>query len=347
MLRSLFNLSHHSPSAALLVHLPPGPSRDGTPAPPPDFLQDWPVASINYRWGPAPEGSFKKWPTPVHDTAFAFAWLTSNLAPEKGRRDMYVYGSHLGAGLATSLALTEAHTHAPFGVRGVVAYNGVYNWTMFLPDHRINGPKNSLTPPPAPAEGSHLYHFDEQMPGLFDTPANLFDPFASPSLLFHNPGLLVPRSFGMSMADAAMIDALANKETDFAIPLKQPRKSHMVFPPRKSTLKIPETLLLHDSPAAQPHKKDARRTRKRAAAVAAAARGNTLEAHARELAELMRRSIEKVEVKERSKWDDEMDGWEDEVLRRVQTVDVGGETGSQEMGERAQEIAQEWLRDRT
>lgn len=292
------------------------------------------------------------WPNPVHDTAFAFSWLADNLAPEgNGRRDMYVYGSHLGASLATSLALTESHTHARFGVRGVVAYNGIYNWTMFLPDHRINRPRTkalSAIPPPSPVEGSHLDRLQGQMPRLFGKPANLFDPFASPSLFFHSPGLAVPNSFTMSMINSTMIDALATRKTLEVTPT--PRKSHSVFPPRKSTLKIPETLLLHDSPVPVPAKASttstkASKTRRRAAA---APRGNTFEAQAQELVQLMRRSIEKIELKERSKWDDDVnpEAAEEEGLRRVQAVDVGDEVGSLELGEAGQETALAWLRDR-
>lgn len=346
-IRSLFNISHHSPSTALVVHLPPCPSlHDPAPAPLPDFLQDWPVASINYRWGSSPTEDYTwnlNWPAPVHDTAYAYAWLAKNLATETGRRDMFVYGSHLGASLAASLALTESHTHARFGVRGVVAYNGVYNWTMFLPDHRINQSKSVKATPPKRIEGSHLSNLEDQMPALFGTPTNLFDPFASPALLFHHPGLIIPRSFTMSISDAAMIDALASKNPDSIIPVKKPRKSHMVFPPRTSTLKIPETLLLYDSPAPQPQEDTEKRTRRR---TAAAPRGNTLEAQAEELAELMRRSIEKGELKDRSKWDDDMDSWADEGLRRVQVTEVGEERGDLELGEPGQEIALDWMRDR-
>ncbi|KND88576.1 hypothetical protein TOPH_06757, partial [Tolypocladium ophioglossoides CBS 100239] len=353
-LDSLFNAPESSPESALLIHLPPFPSGTGVETGLPGFLQHLPAASINYRWSATSPAMGQNgtsvplcWPTPTHDTAFAFAWLVENLAPPKnGRRDIYVYGSHLGASLATSLALTEAHSHARFGVRGVIAYNGIYNWTMFLPDHRVNKPptrsKRAVTPP-QPAEGSHLHRLQDEMPGLFDDPSNLFDPFASPSLFFHGPGLLVPRSFSMSMEDAANIDRLTKRDDAPVVPLKTPRKSHLIFPPRKSALKIPETLLLYDSQPPPPppsRRTKIRRTRR------AKTTGNTFEAQAEEFAELMRRSVDVVELKERSKWDEDMEDKEDEARRRVQLVDVGPETKSVELSDGGQEAALTWLQHR-
>ncbi|KAM4063164.1 hypothetical protein HRG_010272 [Hirsutella rhossiliensis] len=342
----LFNSPQDSPKSALLVHLPAFPSADGSVSRVPKFLEDLPVASINYRWqaaasrDPAP----LCWPMPVHDTAFAFAWLVDNLAPPgNSRRDIYVYGSHLGASLATSLSLTEAHAHARFGVRGLVAYNGIYNWTMFLPDHRINKRAPSMMPAPELDEASHLRKLQGAMAGLFDKPSNLFDPFASPSLFFHSPGMLQPRSFSMSTEDAAMIDALTGDQDAPSAPPKAPRKSHLIFPPRKSTLKIPQTLLLHDASRQPPRSSKAPKNGQ--ARRKAKAAGHSLAAQAEELAELMRRSVSVIEMKERCKWDEEVVE-DDQVQRRVQVVEVGPETGSIELNDGGQQTALEWLQDR-
>src|SRR6478735_1991499 len=135
------------PNSPLFIYLPSAPSTNSQPAPIPRFLQGKPVASINYRWNSFDQEEANSssvddvWPTPVHDTFFAYQWLVENLSPEGlKRRDIYVYGSHLGASLATSLALTESQPHKPFAVRGLVSYNGIYNWTMFFPDHPVNHP---------------------------------------------------------------------------------------------------------------------------------------------------------------------------------------------------------------
>ncbi|TWU75018.1 hypothetical protein ED733_006170 [Metarhizium rileyi] len=322
----------------------------------PERVDNRPVASINYRWGPFSEatieserGSPLHWPNSVHETSFAYAWIAENLLPPKNsRRDIYVYGSYLGASLAVSLALTEAHTHARFGVRGVMAYNGIYNWTMFLPDHRINrAPKRIKTAstPPGPVEGSHLHQLQEQMPALFDVPSSLFDPFASPSLFFHSPGLIVPQSFFMTVEHSALIDNMTSDEEIPSKPIKAPRKSHLVFPPRQSTLRIPDTLLLFDS-ALPPVSKSSTsskspRPRKRAKPI-----GHTFQAQATELAELMRRSVDIVELKERGKWDEDVHSRVDEALKRVQVLDIGQEREGIELSDTGCQAITAWLESR-
>ncbi|KFA74864.1 hypothetical protein S40288_06462 [Stachybotrys chartarum IBT 40288] len=343
----LYNISKHSPSSALIVHLPAFPAvRPKTPLPLPSFLQQWPVASINYRWSNQPEprqADFSPslaWPTPVHDVGFAFSWLKENLTPDDGRRSVYAYGSHLGASLAVSLALTEAHSHARFGVKGVLAYNGVYNWTMFLPDHRINKSARMTKTAARPRTDSQMQMLTEQIPTLFHVPSRMFDPFASPSLLFHSPGLEVPKTFGLSATESRMIDALANRTFDAQVIVKPPRKAHMVFPPRQSTLKIPDACLLYTTPPPILTAKGEPTKRR------VSSRGNTLEAQAQELAELMRRSIDKVELKERSKWDDDLDTWARQQQRRVQTMAVGEERSILELGDVGKAVAMAWLGER-
>ena len=323
----------------------------------PGFLQGFPVASINYRWDSMPDSDsateveqpFRpaSWPSPVHDAAHAYSWLSDNLSPtQTGRRPVYVYGSYLGASIASSLALTQSHSHSKFGVRGFMTYNGIFNWTMFLPDHRVNRPTTragKLIPAPQPEDGSHMQYLQECLPMLFGKPEHLFDAFASPSLLFHSPGLLVPRSFSMTLEESLAIDALSGQDEDeIGIQLKQPRKSHLVFPPRKSTLKIPEALLLHDS-TPRPARRRAKTTKAKSGPKPT---GNNFGSQALELADLMRRSIEMVEIKERSKWDEDMDGWENEADRRVQTRDIGNNSSSYDMNEAGQQAVLEWLHDR-
>ncbi|KAK7426596.1 hypothetical protein QQZ08_006926 [Neonectria magnoliae] len=317
------------------------------PAPLPEFLQEKPVASINYRWASpvsAAQGgrgsNVAQWPMPIHDTLFAYSWLVKNFEQEAPRRrDIYVYGSHLGGSLATSLSLTETFPHMRFAVRGVISYNGVYNWTMFLPDHPINQPpKRVKNPRPRPTllEGTHLHHLQEMLPQFFKSPADLFDPFVSPALFFHNPGLLAPSSYSISGEEAAAIEALVNPDSMLEQP-KVPRKSHLIYPSRASTGKIPESLFLYDSPTVAPSGNGGKRKM-------AASRGNTMERQALELVELMRRSLEKVELKERSKWDDDISG--DEPNRRVQVMEVGDERESLELNEGSEEVIKNWLVDR-
>ncbi|TQV94889.1 hypothetical protein IF1G_05876 [Cordyceps javanica] len=352
----LHNFSNLGPDEPIIVNFPSLPANTvASPIKLPTFLHGLPVATIHYRWdGLSPERfsvlpnndklAYAPWPTPVHDAAFAFSWLSAAFSPVKcARRSVYVYGSFLGASLASSLALTESHPHARFSVRGFMAYNGIYNWTMFLPDHRVNRSTTrggrTITRQ-QPQEGSHLHFLQEHMPSLFGRPSNLFDAFASPSLLFHSPGLLVPRSFTMTIADAAAMDSMIAKDTSVTIKPKTPRKSRLVFPPRKSTLKLPEALLMHESSPTlltalgKPPKRKLKGS------------GNSFQAQAAELAELMRHSINVVELGERKKWDDDMHEIIDKASSRVKTLDVGEGVADYELGATGETPALAWLQCR-
>lgn len=393
----MYDLWKHSDSTPLLIHLPSfAVPADDLPHRP-TFLRRYPTAVINYRWtGPpslteSPTTSTTTqvghldtplhWPTPLHDVAFAYKWLTENLSPPRlGRRDVYVQGSYLGATLAASLALTESHSHAPMGVRGFIAHNGIYNWTMFFPEHKINkaAPATKSRRSKTTVEGgeagdgaSALRFLERHMPVWFKSPADLFDPFASPCLFFQTPGMLVPPSFAQTDAVLAMADKLAamgieGSPADLMMMAsssrggKAPRRSALVFPPRKSTLKIPAGLLLHDtagvgagSGAATKTAKTKTKTKtttKTTAKRRRKVRGNHFEAQATELAGLMRRSLEKLEIPLRMKWDEDLvDG--DEVVRsRVRVEDVGEPTSGQGqqvvVNERGEELIRRWLVER-
>jgi hypothetical protein len=191
---------------------------------------------------------------------------------------------------------------------------------------------------------------------MFASPSHLFDPFASPSLFFHNPGLLVPGDFNTSALPNSMtsaIDALAKSsstsedEEDGALAgLKAPRKSYLGFPPRHSTLKIPEALLMYEQSA--PESKTIRRAyrgRLRTPAYKKKPGVNNFENQAAELAGLMRRSIDKIELRDRKKWDVEYDD-DGEALRRVEVRDVGSDEVDGELDQHGQEVAAAWLEER-
>ena len=319
----------------------------------PEFLQDRPVASINYRWrrpdGLAAEnGTGTCWPTPVHDTSIAYNWLVENLMPPGDTpRDIFIYGSHLGASLAVSLALTAAHADAQFAVRGVAAYNGIYNWTMFLKEHHVNAPPQSkrfrkaaldLWPPP---EGTHLHSLHDALPRLFGRPASLFDPFASPSLFFHNPGLLVPPSFYMTASEASMIDVMTGVDAALAHAVKPPRPAYLVFPSRLSDLKIPQILLLHDKGGPLSSGKSWRSQLR-----AWQSMGNSFMVQARELEHLASRSLDKVEMKDRGLRNESADALACETARRVTCLEVDQEQKSLALSQDGQAAVLEWLQDR-
>ncbi|KAG5943852.1 hypothetical protein E4U59_007865 [Claviceps monticola] len=369
----LFNVRRAaSVTEPMIVHLPAFPGESTTPRLP-SFLQNRPVASINYRWSPYSKPSAGSgplhWPTPLHDTTFAWSWLLEHLSPsgKNDRRDVYVYGSYLGATLATSLALTESYPNLKLGIRGLITYNGVYNWTMFLPDHKINtlGNETAKSPPPKPNEASYIYKIYQNMPALFESAPNLFDPFASPSMFFHSPALLVPRSFTMTSKEAAEIDYMDFMD-DMNVrygmerkPLRIPRLLHLGYPPRHSTLKLPETLIVYDSAS-------------RAAGATAAGKSNTssnsFQSQATEFAEMMReRGAKDTSASDKSTIlahslqtkaartaespqrtgakDNPTDSVTGSASRSVRLVDAGCETQSIEPGDTACKVISAWMKN--
>ncbi|KAF3761858.1 hypothetical protein M406DRAFT_240272, partial [Cryphonectria parasitica EP155] len=333
------------------------------------------------------------WPTPIHDILAAYDHLVrvllapppandssssssnnNNNARHLRHRDVYVYGSYLGAGLGAALALTESHTLEPVAVRGLVAVNGVYNWTTFLPAHPLNDHRALVADElgcGSEGLGSHNDEDDDVcnvglmkglMPFLFRRPVDLFDPFASPVLFFHTPGMMVPPGFSErwkdpppptpfnlesdAESDYAGYDALLHSDNSHLIEqatAPAPRKGYLTFPPRASTLKIPDTLLLHTtSPPLPPLPSTV------AAALWKRLRDteNSFASQAAGLAGLMRRSVEKVELRGRRRWDEEGADWEGEAGRRVGTGAIGRGGGPDDMGRRAEEMAMQWLEER-
>lgn len=269
------------------------------------------------------------------------------------------------------------------------------------------------------------------MPTLFSSPADMFDPFASPVLFFHTSGLMVPPSFTeswtpphlspgyhsaartlspggsdsvdnidpydyvysdpedplppalypeveteleehlessdkpietdeiASLSDASSLSSLSSSSvsssdisaaaTTIAKP-PNPRKGYLAFPPRWSTLKIPEALLLHSTAPPGPkipehivgkHQLVLWKKLKNAE--------NSFDTHALGLGSLMRRSVNKLELKERMRWDEDFDNWDGEAAKRVRIEDVGERRSGDfafSVGERAEEIAAQWLEER-
>ncbi|KAK4643622.1 hypothetical protein QC761_406600 [Podospora bellae-mahoneyi] len=402
---SLHNIAKHASTKPLVIVIPPIPhTGEERHSSLPRWLREFPAAVINYRWNNVKDPEDKtplRWPSPVHDLIFGYSWLSANLGlrPEKKKhvfgRPAYVYGSYLGATLGAGLAFTEAHH--PFlnlgqggmTVRGLIAHNGIYNWPMFLPDHPIHSyklkpPKHGICPfytNKVQSRRFELEEFDEntafgflysQMPYLFPSPSNLFDPFASPTLFFQNAPLHVPEDFfkpsrfnnlpsppALSSAvddfladttgipepqppqsdDPSSSQALSSKplaeltsqeidvilaqKTAEAMASSRPRKGYLVFPPRKSTLRVPETLLLFDSDDV-PASGDEKRIPPR----------NSFKVQAIELAGLMRRSVSMFECQTLAKEGDEEfagpEARDREALRRVKTMELSAQVKEQE-----------------
>lgn len=322
----LHNLAKVSSSEPLLVYLPPfstaAPTSDLAQLP--RFAQGHATAVVQYRWtepsveetaaeetaaeetaaeddatdhGESAYRLFRPgWPAPIHDVLTAYTWIVDNLAPTAHeRRDIYVYGSYLGASLAASLALTEAYPHQQMAVRGCIAYNGIYDWTVFLPDHAVNDENGS----PILDSDPSFQELKRNVGELFNKPSNLFDPFASPCHFFHTGGLLVPHSFNESaissvridLTDPAQLDKLSDEDIWRLMPREHPRKDPLIFPPPNSTLQIPDMLLLYDTAPPLPPTQMRRRLKKN--------NYETLfEAQAQELASLIQRELKQMRVDE-------------------------------------------------
>ena len=379
--------------------------------PPPDYLlcQDFPIAVIRYRWTPGREiedikrglkGQYQDfyqnqearsshlWPRPLHDVTFAYGWIKKHLSPSlsdstrsiDGRRhflhrDFYVYGTYLGASLATSLALTETHPSQRVAIRGVATYNGIYNWTAFV------GLKEDCIPVVVDAQTVQKDTPGIQaLPLLFRQPSDLFDEFASPCLFFRTTGHLVaPLHLDPEISQRLLEENEARLEEEeerenrktsqafgkrtFSIEsLGTSRKVYLGFPPARSTLCIPSALLLHTS---APPDVSAKSTRERKQGATSIPRRkipessngqNSFAIQAEEMTALMRRSIDVVEVKrikdrQSALLPDNVDHrdtatWSDESKNRVRIAGVdGSQDGSFKLGIDGQEKLLAWLRE--
>ncbi|CAN8097949.1 unnamed protein product [Discula destructiva] len=454
---SLHNIDKHPDKSPLVINLPESPVQDISAVDTylPRFLHRYPTATIHYRWPqrgqqsaqdanisssspssneppqPSPPPPLYHWPIPIHDTLAGYDFLTRTLTPRPTgtngqsrhqRRAVYIYGRHLGGGLAASLALTESHSHEPMAVRGLLAVNGVYNWTTFLPDHPVNtmraamqhelfrlgldlnldlelgGGKDAVI-------GRDLAMMKALMPHLFHRPGDLFDPFASPLLFFHTAGLMVPPSFtkrwkpdyhtnklvpsssssasspsgsdnidpydyvysdpedppppvpfpekeeygggggagGTSATDSDSEDDEPSlpEEPSMAPPA---RKGYFAFPPRASTLRIPTTLLIYSTPPPPPLP-DIPASQRSAMWKKFRNAENSFGSQALGLARLMRRSVVKLEARDRMQWDEELKDPEGEAGRRIETGEVRvGEDGREDL-EEVEEMSRQWFED--
>ncbi|KAI1826686.1 hypothetical protein F4861DRAFT_41325 [Xylaria intraflava] len=353
----LHNLAKVPSSEPLLVYLPPFITEElGGLTRLPEFCEGRATAVINYRCmedsdedesvhsdDSDREGIFLRrfhpgWPAPLHDTLVAYTWIVNNLAPpDDQRRDIYVYGSYLGASLATSLALTETYPRKPMAIRGCVAHNGIYDWTMFFPEHPINWthqlqPRDVLEESLTLPGGFYFQELKRMARILFKTPADLFDPFASPCLFFCTPELTIPSSFvGLDSLDKVYSPELSEESTDKLVK-KHLRQHQLRFPPHFSPLQIPDMLLLHDTPPSlrRPSQKGRRQKY---------GYGNDFQAQAEALASLMRSSIVSSEYWARGSLFDDPGSLDNEANEWVQVYNVGADGESSD----GENITVEWL----
>ncbi|CAK7274649.1 hypothetical protein SEPCBS119000_006280 [Sporothrix epigloea] len=260
---------------------------------------------------------------------FAYDWIKKHLSPTLSdstrsvdgkrhflRRDLYVHGAYLGATLATSLALTETHPSQRVAIRGVVAHNGIYNWTAFV------GLNDDSIPIVVGTETVQKTTPGIQaLTSLFCHPSGLFDEFASPCLFFRTTGhLIAPLDLDPDVSQRLLEESEArlveeeereNRKSNQAFGMRTfatealgtTRKVYLGFPPARSTLRIPSALLLHtgvppDLSARRPReKKQCANSLPRQKIPESCDGNNSFAVQAEEMTALMRRSIDKVELK--------------------------------------------------
>lgn len=195
----------------MLLRLPPGPTLSETAQPiqeASDHAHQYPtMVTINYRLSsPLPFTSTDtldyRYPSPIHDVCTSFAYLIQTILPElfsqsqeEGEAPAIDIGSsHIGAALATTLALTE-----PNAISAVRLEDPVVDWCMFDEHaglHQIIPSKSKKAQlsadPEAIADAARA--FIAARTRLFPTPSSYFDPFASPMLFLRAPGQDTPRT---------------------------------------------------------------------------------------------------------------------------------------------------------
>ncbi|KAL9106958.1 MAG: hypothetical protein Q9227_008081 [Pyrenula ochraceoflavens] len=173
------------------------------------------ILTVQYRLSASPLHRFK-YPLPVHDVLFAWDWIVENFFPRlfhfknNGEQSqdakkspkplMSLYGSHLGASLATVLALTESRL-----LHSVAISTPILNWADLDEEISFISHQDNSDPVEADQENraskttkrqrksnlknsSDVHRLLRLRQRLFTRPSAYFDPFASPMLLLRAPG---------------------------------------------------------------------------------------------------------------------------------------------------------------
>lgn len=196
------------------------------------------VISVNYRLGFPPNASratstkVRRFPQPIHDTSIAFNHIVDEIVPSlfptsEGTSPTWephlepriaLLGSHIGAALATMLALTH-----PNDVHSVATADPLVDWVILdellratqNPPLAARGkrslPASSIEDPVAVASAAK--QLIDVRTKLFASPSAYFDPFASPTLFLRAPGRDTPRTHAEALG---MLDdeVSFNEETE-------------------------------------------------------------------------------------------------------------------------------------
>lgn len=176
------------------------------------------IITLNYRLSAPSTASSTtdvfRYPQPIHDSTIAFSHILTEIAPglvspdpsplqpwdPKPKPRIALTGTHIGAGLATMLALTH-----PNDIHSVVIADPLVDWVIL--DELLRPPRNPVSVPTRPRRASSpnpsqdpeaialaAKRLIDLRTKLFPSPSAYFDPFASPTLFLRAPGRDTPRT---------------------------------------------------------------------------------------------------------------------------------------------------------
>jgi hypothetical protein len=195
------------------------------------------LINLNYRLSEPFQKDPKEkfgYPQPIHDCSIAFSHILTDIIPALfphhppreawgplGRPKIGLMGTHLGASLATMLALTN-----PNDIDAVAIADPMVDWVML--DEVISNSrqtrsapsnfrgKRAVTPAMSMDEDivSAARHLINMRTKLFTTPSAYFDGFASPTLFLRAPGRDTPRTHAEALG---LLDAEDDGIQDFDV----------------------------------------------------------------------------------------------------------------------------------
>ncbi|KAK6419742.1 hypothetical protein LTR95_017027, partial [Oleoguttula sp. CCFEE 5521] len=177
----------------------------------------WTVVRLNYRLSQA-----HPYPAPIHDVLAGYDWILEHLLPKRsiarpGRSarvgQLAVFGELIGGGLASMLALTECR-RAEAGVVAAAVSNPLVDW-VFPQEGEAGYAKSSMVKAGSHHPGLTVSNLHNARSGLFRKPADYFDPFASPMLLFRTAGTEPPMPITPLVTDELEQLSLLDREDFF------------------------------------------------------------------------------------------------------------------------------------
>lgn len=210
----------------ILISLPPGPIYSSQDA----SSDSWrslvrakqpstTLINLNYRLSAPTDRSTSneifRYPQPIHDCSVAFSQILTKVIPRlfpthqlrepwgtTSRPSVGLIGTHIGAALATMLALTNPNDVGAVAIADPLVDWVIVNEIMLSPLRQVPPSSSRSRRSSSPAMPSEAHedvvlaakHLINMRTKLFPTPSMYFDPFASPTLFLRAPGRDTPRT---------------------------------------------------------------------------------------------------------------------------------------------------------